>query len=153
MTLDKTVSAIINDVQSGLAGYNANLSMSELQLADEVVEEREAVVREMWLQGLLRRNDLLQAINCIQVDCADMNKCPCIGLKAAKNARHFEIPPVLEVIGSDAIEFVGSTDHSVFFDVYSTKTNADFHRYKRRNANKPYVYIDHTINENGMYDC
>lgn len=46
MTLDKITSAIYNDIQSGLAGMNANPTMSMEQLADEVVEERQAVIKE-----------------------------------------------------------------------------------------------------------
>lgn len=152
MTLDKLTSAVYNDIQSGLAGFNANPSMSLEQLADECLEVRDAVVREWWLKGLLRRHELSRAINCVSVDCADQNKCTCVGLPA-KNARHFEIPQLLESIGDDALEFVGTTDRSLSYDVYFTKEAAQMHKHKRRNANKPYVYIERALNSNGMYDC
>jgi hypothetical protein len=38
--IDKLVSAIRNDVVSGLRGYHTNLSMSDEQLADDIIDER-----------------------------------------------------------------------------------------------------------------
>jgi len=65
---------------------------------------------------------------------------------------HFEIPQIVNDFGEDAIEFIGSTNKEVQFKVYTSKT-FKYHKYKTRRANKPYVYIDTTPNENNMYDC
>ena len=46
MELSKIASAIYNDVMSGLAGMNANPTISLEQLEDEVVEERQMVIKE-----------------------------------------------------------------------------------------------------------
>jgi hypothetical protein len=46
MELSKITSAIYNDVVSGLAGMNANPTISLEQLEDEVVEERQSVIKE-----------------------------------------------------------------------------------------------------------
>jgi hypothetical protein len=46
MELSKIASAIYNDVVSGLAGMNANPTISLEQLEDEVVEERQTVIKE-----------------------------------------------------------------------------------------------------------
>jgi hypothetical protein len=40
MILNKLVSAIKNDVVSGLRGYHTNLSMSEEQLEDDIIDTR-----------------------------------------------------------------------------------------------------------------
>lgn len=46
MELSKITSAIYNDIVSGLAGMNANPTISLEQLEDEVVEERQTVIKE-----------------------------------------------------------------------------------------------------------
>lgn len=46
MTLDKIASAIYNDVKGGIAGMSANENLSLEQLQDEVIEERQAVMKE-----------------------------------------------------------------------------------------------------------
>ena len=53
MIVSKIASAIFNDVQSGLQGYEASLNMSLEQLEDEVVEERLAVIKKYSLQNLI----------------------------------------------------------------------------------------------------
>ena len=46
MELSKIASAIYNDVMAGLSGINANPTISLEQLEDEVVEERQTVIKE-----------------------------------------------------------------------------------------------------------
>ena len=36
--------------------------------------------------------------------------------------------------------------------MYYSPIQAKYNKYKKRNANKPYVYIERTPNKNGMYD-
>lgn len=152
MTLDKIASAIYNDIKSGTAGMTANDPMSLEQLEDECVEVRQTVIKEMYLKGLLNLHDLMLAINCIEVDCKDQNKC-CYSLDPSKPAKHFEIPQLMDGLGTDAIEFIGSSDRENKFKVYFDKKAASYQKYKKRNADKPYVYIEKTPNENNMYDC
>ena len=92
----------------------------------------------------------MMSINCIKVDCKSLDKCPC-GKNITKPELHFEIPQIVNDLASDSIEFIGSIDKGVQFKVY-TNTSFQYHKYKRRGANKPYVYIDVTPNENNMYD-
>ena len=73
--IDKLVSAIKNDVISGLRGYHTNLSMSDEQLADDIVDERLQIIKEYSLKGILPTRDLYLSINCIPVDCKDIEKC------------------------------------------------------------------------------
>ena len=72
----KLASAIINDIYSGLAGLHHNMSISQEQLEDEIVATRLQVIKEYQLQGILPLKDLLMAINCIPVDCKDLERCP-----------------------------------------------------------------------------
>lgn len=150
MELSQITSAIINDVYSGLAGMNANINISFDQIEDEVIAKRQVVIREMYNKGLLKAEDLMVSINCIEVDCADPVKC--CAESSGKTALHFEIPQLMEGIGADALKFVGSADRSVSYDVYFDKSTTNSHKYKRRGADSPYVYIERTPNENQMYD-
>ena len=152
MNVSRTASAIFNDVFAGLSGYEATINISLDQLEDEVVEEMAVVIREWFLKNILPVKDLLFSLNCIPVDCASLDKCPCGEGNYSKPIAHFEIPQILTLGGEEMIEFVGSTDKSIKFKVYTSPTSFRFHKYKIRGANKPYVYIDTTPNEHNMYD-
>lgn len=152
MELSQIASSVYNDVMSGLAGMNANPTMSLEQLEDEVASKRQVVIREMYTKGLIKKDDLMVAINCIPVDCEDPTKCTCNKLGTSRLVQHFEIPQLMEGLGHDALVFVGSADRSISYDVYYDKSLTDSHKYRRRGSNKPYVYIERTPNENNMYD-
>lgn len=151
MIVDKIASAIFNDVQGGLAGYEATINMSLEQLQDEVVEERLLIIKKYSMQNAIPRKDLFYSLNCIPVDCKSIDKC-CLTDSYSAPMAHFEIPQIVNDFGEDAIEFIGSTNKEIQFKVYTNK-NFRYHKYKTRRANKPYVYIDTTPNENNMYDC
>ena len=62
---------------------------------------------------------MMVAINCVEVDCKDQNKCSCMSsLANAKMAKHFEIPQLMPGLGVDALAFVGSTDRSHAVKIY-----------------------------------
>lgn len=149
MTLDKITSAILNDLNAGLNNANASPAISELQLEDEVIEMRHAVIKEWYLKGLIKPEDIMSAINCIPVDCADPSKC-CI--PSGKTQLHFEIPRLIDDLGDSAINYIGSTDRTTSYDVYFNRDAVKMHNHKRRGADKPYVYIEKTPNANGKYD-
>lgn len=46
MELSKIASAVYNDLESGLSGFNANPNISLEQLEDECIETRLAVIKE-----------------------------------------------------------------------------------------------------------
>lgn len=65
------------------------------QLEDEVVSERLYMIKELFLKGTLPKNDMLVSLNCIPVDCKDLERCnACLGSKGIKGTptAHFEIP-------------------------------------------------------------
>ena len=150
MIVSKTASAIFNDVQSGLSGYEATINMSLEQLEDEVVEERLAIIKKYSMQNLIPRKDLFYSLNCIELDCKSLDKC-CEHDPDDVLIAHFEIPQIVNDFGESAIEFIGSTDKQIKFKVY-TSQQFRFHKYKTRRKNKPFVYIDTTPNENNRYD-
>lgn len=156
MTIEQISSAIVNDLYSGLRELNSNIDVSLEQIEDEVVAMREQIIREYWLHGLLRRDDLLTALNCVVVDCKDPNKCsacdrPYSG-PAGQSELHFEIPRTVDGLGEDAIFFIGSADRQERYRVYYSPTQVKYNKYRRRAKNSPYVYIEKTPNENGNYD-
>lgn len=151
--IDKLVSAIKNDVVSGLRGYHTNLSMSDEQLADDIIDERLQIIKEYSLQGILPTKDLYLSINCIPVDCKDIERCKCGLEDCLTPTAHFEIPQLLNDYGLQSVDYIGSSDRQLPFIYYTSSTAFRYHKYRKRGKNKPYVWIDTTPNENGMYDC
>ena len=152
MTLNQTASAIINDLWGGNLIPPSNRSLISIeQIEDECIAEREQIIREWWFRSIISKNDLALAINCIPVDCKDPNKCPCRSVSGEK-IQHFEIPQLMDSLGKDAIIFIGSTDRAASYKVYFSREAVGFQKYSKRNQFKPYVYIEKTPNENGMYD-
>ena len=155
MILDKLVSAIKNDIYGGLRGTHNNLSISDEQLADDIIDERLQIIKEYQLKGILPLGDLLLSINCIPLDCKDIEKCKkCQDLGLGTPTMHFEIPQIINDYGTEAIQYIGSPDKTNPFYVYvNSYMFSIYHKYRRRGKNRPYVWIDTTPNENGYYDA
>lgn len=153
--IEKLASAIRNDVVSGLRGYHTNLSMSMEQLCQDIIDERLQILKEYSLKGILPLKDLYISINCIPVDCKDIERCRCSSKSSSLQTptAHFEIPQILCDYGDLSIDYLGSTDRQFPFVFYTSSTALRYHKYRKRGKNKPYVWIDTTPNENGMYDC
>lgn len=149
--LTKLASAIYNNVVSGLVGFSTTPTISLDQIEDEVVTERLQIIKEYALKNLVPREDLMMAINCIPVDCKSMDKCPCGKASYSKPVAHFEIPQLINGTPGGSVEFVGSVDRQIQFKVYDS-TAFQYHKFLRRGATKPYVYIEPTPNENNKYD-
>ena len=157
MTLNELSSAIYNDIVGGALVPSSGVQFVSLeQLEDECIETRNAVIKDWYNKNLIRLEDIAVAINCIEVDCKDQNKCPCKGLDP-KLAKHFEIPPLIPGLGPDAIRYIGSTDransYKIYYNLEAVRYQQYYQKYRKRSKDKPYIYIDKTINENGMYDC
>lgn len=152
--IEKLASAIRNDVVGGLRGYHTNFSMSLEQLMDEIVDERLQILKEYSLKGVLPVKDLYLSINCVPVDCKDLERCRCNGQDDCLTpTAHFEIPQIVNDYGSLSIDYIGSSDRQNPFIYYTSSTAYRYHKYRKRGKNRPYVWIDTTPNENGMYDC
>lgn len=149
MTIDQISSAVWNHIYNGLAGATNTPKISIEQLQDECVAERINILKEYLLKGMLNLEELYLAINCVEVNCDYMAKC--CDIQAGEKALHFEIPPILYLNGIDTVKFIGSIDRKVKYNVY-TDESWRFHKYRKRGANHPYVYLDTAINKNGMID-
>lgn len=150
MNVKQIASAVLSHIYDGLKGAVANIAVSQEQLEDEVVAERNTIIKEYLLKNVVSLEELYNAIDCVEVNCESMSKCcelPDVGQKAL----HFEIPPVLLLNGVSTVKFIGSIDRKQSFQVY-TNRDYKYHQYRKRGANKPYVYLDTTVNSNGMID-
>lgn len=148
----KIASAVYNDIVGGLRGYTSNPTMSIEQLEDDLAEMRLTVIKEYALKGLLPKNDLLMSINCIPVDCKNIERCTCGNSAVGTPTLHFEIPQLMTEFDG-GIEYIGSIDKQQSFVWYTNPNLLKYHKYKKRAQHKPYVYIDITPNENNMFDC
>lgn len=153
MIFEKLASAIRNDVYSGLQGLRGNISLSIEQLQDDIVDQRLQIIKEYALKGILPVKDLLLSINCIPVDCKDLDRC-CSSNLQSQPVAHFEVPQILMDYGNDSIAYIGSTDRQNPFRYSTSSVNwSIYNKYRKRGKDKPYVIIDPTPNENGMFDC
>lgn len=148
----KLASAVYNDIVGGLRGYTSNPTMSIEQLEDDLSEMRLTVIKEYSLKGLLPKDDLLRSINCIPVDCKNIENCNCGDSSFGTPTLHFEIPQIITDFNG-GIEYVGTIDKQNSFYWYTNPNSVKYHKYRKRASKKPYVYIDITPNENGMLDC
>lgn len=153
MYIEKLASQIRNDVLAGLKGYHQNLSMNMEQLEDEIVNCRLAIIEQQFLSGRLPFKDLMYAINCIDVDCESLERCRCGGNTDPTMAQHFEIPQIIYNFGKQAIDYIGSTDRKLKFQIITSLAELENKKYRKRGNNKPYVWIDFAPNRNGMLDC
>ena len=150
MLIKKLADAIYNDVVSGLQGYHHNPSISMEQLEDDVVDERLQILKEHHLKGNIDKRDLVTEINCIPVDCKDLERCRCRERVGNTPTAHFEVPQIF----GEYIDYIGSIDRQLPFMFYMSSYQWNFyHQYRKRGKNKPFVYIDTSPNENGMYDA
>lgn len=139
---------------SGLAGMTSTPTLSLPQLEDDVVDERLQIIKEYSAKNLLPRKDLLMTINCIDVDCMALDKCPACATSNPYETPelHFQIPQIINDFADDTIEYIGSTDKWDQYKVYTDSTSFQYHKYLRRGAKKAYVFIETTANANNMYD-
>jgi len=117
--VNKLAAAIYNDIVSGLAGITSTPTMSIEQLQDDVVDERLQIIKEYSMKNLVPRNDLLMSINCIQLDCKSLDKCPCSAGGYSLPQLHFEIPQIINDLAQESVEFIGSVDRNIQFKIYT----------------------------------
>ena len=146
MLLEKLTSAIKNDIVSGLRGYHTNLSISDEQLEDEIIDTRLQIINELKQQGITPFQDLITSLNCVKIDCKNLEKCPYSKLQGTPSL-HFEIPQFVD------LTFVGSVDKQTQFTFYTNPQMLGYHKLRKIGKNNPYIYIDVTPNKNGLCDC
>jgi len=149
--IEKLASAIYNNIVGGLGGMTSTPNLSLLQLYDDIIDERLQIIKEYAMKGIIPKRDLLMSINCITTDCKSLDKCPC-GTDYSLPETHFEIPQIINDLAAESIDYIGSINKETNFKVYTNITAFRYHKYLRRGANAPHIYIDTTPNANNMYD-
>ncbi len=150
MVISQLASAIYVDIVQGLKGFSGTPNISIEQIEDEIVEERLAILKEWNLKGILNPKNFTHAVNCVEIDCKSMSKC-CNSESNFNTQSHFQIPQLLTDLKNDAISYIGSTDRMNPYIVYYDDSFL-YHKYKKRNSHKPYVYIEPTPNSDGYFD-
>jgi hypothetical protein len=56
------------------------------------VDERLSVIKQALVKGIIPRKDLLNEINCITVDCTNLERCCVTDSSCKEPIAHFEIP-------------------------------------------------------------
>lgn len=150
----KLASAIYNHLVTGLRGYHQNPTISIEQIEDEIVETRLQIIKEYLAKNLLPREELLTTINCVTVDCQDLERCCSVKSENGTPVAHFEIPQLVHDFGTGSIAYVGSPDRQNPFIVYiNSNFKNTLQKYRRRGKDKPYVMIDPAPNADGFCDC
>lgn len=136
---------------SGLRGATANLAYSRDQVEDAIIQERLQIIKEYSMKNMIPARDLMMSIPCVSVDCRDIDRCCAMGYSTEK-LKHIEIPQVYNDFGSESIDYIGAVDRQFPYTIYTTNAFRQ-HKYKRRGANDPYVWVDTTPNANNMNDA
>lgn len=152
----KLASAVYNNVFVSLRELETDKFITLEQIEDECIRERLQLIKEYALKGLINRNDLLMSLNCIDVDCAPLEKCnQCRNLDNAGDTyvAHFQLPQLLMDYGVAWIEYIGSPDKTEPYIVYTSPLQMKLNKYRRSKKKKPYIYLDITPNNEGMLDA
>jgi hypothetical protein len=129
-TLEKITYAVKNNLEAGLkttAGYNFSLD----QLEAQVISERNALIKQMEMQGVVDYSDLLQEINCIELDCKDLGLCCETSTK--QPTLHFILPAF------NHLDYIGLATQDTPFKVYDN-IGFKYNKYRdSRLTNRPYI--------------
>jgi hypothetical protein len=149
MNVDKLTSAVYNNIVSGTPGLSVNERVTLEQIQDAIINERLLIIKEYMRNNIIPKKDLMLSIRCIDVDCENVSQC--CGLDFGVNTQHMQVPQIFNDYGKDSVGFLGSTDNTQSFVVY---TDGSFrnHSSRRRGKDKPYAWIDTTPNSEGLYD-
>lgn len=151
----KLASAVYNNVLVSLRELESPLILTQEQIEDACIRERLALIKEYVMKGIIPIKDLLMSLNCINVDCAPIEKCnQCLPpeLQTGTIMAHFQMPQVLFDYGVSWIEYIGTTDLQTPFRIYTSPLQIKYNAYRKSSRKKPYVYLDVAPNINGMLD-
>lgn len=147
-------SAVINNIRAGLAGYQHNPSLDRQQVEDEIVWTQQKLIKDYMAKGLLPIKEFMLTLNCINVDCKDLERCRCWADGCGKPIAHFQIPQVYTDLGNGStIRYIGTTDMMRPFLWFTDVLTMKYSVYSRRGKKIPRVYVDTSPNENNFFDC
>jgi hypothetical protein len=131
-TLAKIAGAIQNNLEAGLK-TTANFNFSMEQLRDQVIAERNAIIKQLDLQGVLDKSELFQEINCIQTDCKDLALC--CDKSSRQPTLHFTLPRF------NHIDYIGLATQDSPFKIYDN-IGFKYDKYRdKRLTNRTFVQL------------
>lgn len=131
-SLAKIVSAVKNNLEAGLK-TTGNYNFSLEQLEHLVIAVKNFLYRQAELQGTLDKSSMYQEINCIKLDCENLELCCKVDTK--NPVLHFVLPQYLD------IDIISSVDRQHQFNVYKdTMWNYNHHRHPSL-IKRPYVWL------------
>ena len=152
MTANELASAISNRVYDGLSGLVSNQSISLRQLIDEIDLARADFVNKYSMTSKLNTKYLLQSLDNLEIKCTSLayaDECDEFRFMN-EEVPALEVPPLLATPDDSAIEFLGLTNKQEKFAVYFSTSDIANHRVRIKTASRPYVWVDTTLNTNGM---
>jgi hypothetical protein len=147
-TLEQIASAINNHILAGLKGATLQEPYSHEQLQDEILVERDAIIKQLSLSGTLQENELIQSINCLELDCQDLSLC--CNVSSFNNTLHFKLPKPSQYV-LNPIKFVGTVDREYVFNIVKGPTwkQQDYGKFTRT---KPFVWFHPNLKDGFLFN-
>lgn len=151
MTLNEITSAIRNRVADGLSGNISNQAFSILQLEEEVDLQRSSLINRHVDSGrMINPNYLYQTVDKLKLMCMDMaQNAPC-GEGSGEGVPAVKISPISATFDDSAVEYFGLMNKQEKFIVYYDADSIGNHKYRAKTKNRPYIWIDTTLDPDGM---
>jgi hypothetical protein len=152
MTANELASAIKNRIYDGLSGIISDQSISSAQLMDEIDLARADFVNKYAMSSKLNTKYLLQSLDNLEIKCTSLAYADACDEFRFMNDEvpALEVPPLLATPDDSAIEYLGLTNKQEKFSVYFSTSDIANHRVRIKTAKRPYVWVDTTLNTNGM---
>lgn len=122
-TQQKIVYAVFNNLEAGMK-TTVNYNFPIEQLYHQIVSERNALIKQVFSQGMMDESDkadLMQEINCIELDCNDLGLC--CSKSTQQNVLHFTIPQY------NYLDYIGLATQDQPFKVY-TNIGSKYDKYR-----------------------
>lgn len=152
MTLEEMVAAVRIQTSDGIKAVN--VSYSEEKIEKDIANYYSVLLKQYSAQGMIRPEEVSQRIDCLDLDCKDLHKC-CIDTNpnatSGTTALHFTIPRLALLVGQDSISYLGTIDRHNQYKVYYDNSYI-YNKHKKYTSKRPYIWVDLSINSNGLHD-
>lgn len=149
----KLASSIYNDLHGGLKGLSNEWTLSIEQLEDDIADLRLKLIQDKIESDIRNKKKYATALKCIKVDCQPIDNCECFeSTLPGDPLPHFQIPVPLMDSYNMAIIYIGTTDMSEPFAVYTDFDQIRAMKHRRIKMRRPYVFLSIAPNKNGFLD-